>query len=139
MFKTEIGVEWGDCDEAGIVYYPRYFDWFDRTFQRFLKAKGMTQRSLRSEFGVMGTPLVEASCTFKGPVTYDTTVTIGVAVDRWEEKRFTLAYTVFLDGRVVAEGGETRAWVARQDHGKLKALPIPAEFRNRMGGASCEG
>ncbi len=25
-----IRVEWGDCDPAGIVFYPRYFEWFDR-------------------------------------------------------------------------------------------------------------
>src|SRR5688572_5132951 len=24
-----IRVQWGDCDPAGIVYYPRYFEWFD--------------------------------------------------------------------------------------------------------------
>ena len=24
-----IRVQWGDCDPAGIVFYPRYFEWFD--------------------------------------------------------------------------------------------------------------
>jgi acyl-CoA thioesterase FadM len=32
-FRTEILVAWGDCDPAGIVYYPNYFHWFDTIFQ----------------------------------------------------------------------------------------------------------
>jgi len=27
MFRTEFPIEWGDCDEAGIVFYPNYFYW----------------------------------------------------------------------------------------------------------------
>ena len=28
--RHEVTVEWGDCDPAGIVYYPAYFKWFDQ-------------------------------------------------------------------------------------------------------------
>ena len=39
-----IRVQWGDCDPAGIVYYPRYFEWFDAcTILLFEKATGMTK------------------------------------------------------------------------------------------------
>ena len=39
MSVHEITVEWGDCDPAGIVYYPSYFKWFDQgTYRLFLKA-----------------------------------------------------------------------------------------------------
>ena len=44
MFTTLFGVEWGDCDEAGIVYYPRYFYWMDCAFHRFLLARGLSYR-----------------------------------------------------------------------------------------------
>ena len=27
--KRERYVEWGDCDPAGIVFNPRFFEWFD--------------------------------------------------------------------------------------------------------------
>lgn len=27
--RRTIRIEWGDCDPAGIVFYPRYFEWFD--------------------------------------------------------------------------------------------------------------
>ena len=25
--RRTIRIEWGDCDPAGIVFYPRYFEW----------------------------------------------------------------------------------------------------------------
>ena len=25
----KVRIEWGDCDPAGIIFYPRYFDIFD--------------------------------------------------------------------------------------------------------------
>ena len=33
--RHEVTVEWGDCDPAGIVYYPSYFRW---TYHLFLAA-----------------------------------------------------------------------------------------------------
>ncbi len=34
-----VTVEWGDCDETGIVFYPNYFCWFDCGFQRLLRGR----------------------------------------------------------------------------------------------------
>jgi 4-hydroxybenzoyl-CoA thioesterase len=32
--RHEVAVEWGDCDPAGIVYYPAYFRWCDQATYR---------------------------------------------------------------------------------------------------------
>ncbi len=131
MFETYFSVEWGDCDAAGIVYYPRYFDWFDRTWQRWLKAQGMTQRSLAAEFGILGTALSAADASFLAPVTYGGDIAVSASI-RWEDKRLRLEYRVMQDGRAVAEGHEVRAWVGRDENGKLRGLPIPPAFRERL-------
>ena len=34
----EVTVEWGDCDPAGIVYYPSYFRWCDQATYRLFEA-----------------------------------------------------------------------------------------------------
>ena len=60
-------VEWGDCDDFGIVYYPHYFEWFDSAFHRMCLTKGYTQRNLREKFGAQGTPLIDADVTFSRP------------------------------------------------------------------------
>ena len=39
-------IEWGDCDPAGIVFYPRYFAMFDScTTAMFSQALGMSKSS----------------------------------------------------------------------------------------------
>jgi acyl-CoA thioesterase FadM len=37
-FHYDVTVAWGDCDEAGIVFYPNDFYWFDSAFQALLRA-----------------------------------------------------------------------------------------------------
>lgn len=40
-------VEWGQCDPAGIAFYPRYFEMFDAgTAHLFAAALGMTKREM---------------------------------------------------------------------------------------------
>src|SRR5262249_31088359 len=61
----EVTVEWGDCDPAGIVYYPSYFRWFDEaTYRLFLKA-GLRRDDTSKGAWREGTPLVAAECSFR--------------------------------------------------------------------------
>ena len=63
--QHQITVEWGDCDPAGIVYYPSYFKWFDQaTYRLFLQA-GLRRDDITSGQWKEGTPLVAAECSFK--------------------------------------------------------------------------
>lgn len=132
MFETGFDVEWGDCDAAGIVYYPKYFDWFDRTFQNWLRSRSMSQRTLADEFGIIGTPLVDVGARFLAPVTFDEQIRVAAEMAPWQEKRMRIEYRVSLRGATVAEGHEVRAWVARAADGRLKGLVIPQSFRDRM-------
>src|SRR5256885_3350244 len=61
-----IRVQWGDCDPAGIVFYPRYFEWFDAcTILLFEKATGMTKIRMLEKYGGAGLALLEARAAFK--------------------------------------------------------------------------
>ena len=61
-----IRVQWGDCDPAGIVFYPRYFEWFDAgTILLFEKATGMTKIKMLEKYGGAGLALLEARAEFK--------------------------------------------------------------------------
>src|ERR1700704_5177639 len=100
MFSTEFPIEWGDCDEAGVVFYPNYFYWLDCTFQRLIRARGLRLRGLRRRVGGV-TLIVEAF------------------VDTWETKRFRVAYKLSIGERAVAEGFEVRAWAQIDKDGVL--------------------
>jgi acyl-CoA thioester hydrolase len=87
MFKTSFTIEWGDCDEAGIVFYPNYFYWFDCAFQRMLRDRGLSQRDLRKRFGAV-TPIVVAHSDFKTPARYDDILDIEMEVRKVSEADF---------------------------------------------------
>lgn len=127
-FIRETVVEFGDCDEAGIVFYPRYFYWFDCAFHGLLRRCDLSQRVLRARFGAV-TPLVDAGARFRAPARYDDVLAVTAAVELWEERRFRLRYEVRCGDRLVAEGHEVRAWAVLKPDGGIEGGAVPAEFR----------
>ena len=124
-------VEWGDCDAAGIVFYPNYFRWFDAAFQKLLRLKGLDQRELGARYGIIGTGLIDTGARFKGPAAYGDEVELITHIERFEPLTFTAAHTVFKAGRVIVEGFEKRAFLSTgEGEGRLKALPVPEAFRS---------
>lgn len=131
-FSTTYSIEWGDCDEAGIVFYPNYFYWMDTTFHRWCRSFGINQRTLKSRFGAV-TPLVDVGATFRSPASYDDQLTIEASVEEWRDKQFRLSYRLSVGERLIAEGFERRAW-AIFENGRLRGAPIAPEFRAAMEG-----
>jgi YbgC/YbaW family acyl-CoA thioester hydrolase len=127
-FERSFTVEWGDCDEAGIVFYPNYFYWFDCTFQAFLRSKGLSQRELRSRYGAV-TPLVDVGATFRAPIRYDDVIVVSAEVEEWAARRMRLRYVAHCGERIVATGFEVRAWALLKDDGGLKGASVPDDFK----------
>ena len=44
--RKEIQVEWGDCDPAGIVYYPRFFEMFDSCTNALFESVGFKKQEV---------------------------------------------------------------------------------------------
>src|ERR671916_83670 len=90
-------IEWGDCDPAGIVFYPRYFAMFDAsTAALFARA-------------------------FGDEVRIETTVT------EFRRASFDVRHRLLRDdGNLAVEGFETRVWVGRHPDNPdgIKALPL---------------
>ena len=127
-FVQERIIDWGDCDPAGIVYYPCYFRWIDATFHALGRAAGFDQTSLARDFGLLGTPLVDAGLKFLSPGRYHDPLRIEARIARMGGSTVTVAYALSIRGRAVAEGQEVRSFVAEVD-GRLKAVPIPDPIR----------
>src|SRR5260370_28904878 len=97
MFETAFTIEWGDCDEAGIVFYPNYFYWFDCTYQRWLRKLSLSQRELRRRFKSV-TPLVDVGAQFMGPARYDDELQVRAEVSEWRERAVWVVYQPFGGG-----------------------------------------
>ena len=125
-------IQFGDCDEAGIVFYPRYFYWMDSAFQGLLREHGWNQPKLRSLFGTIGTPLVKATASFVAPATYDDVLVVHSGVARWGNSSFDITYKGVVGGRHVFDGSETRVWMIPTG-GRPKGGAIPEGFRKMLG------
>jgi 4-hydroxybenzoyl-CoA thioesterase len=125
-----IRVQWGDCDPAGIVFYPRYFEWFDAsTILLFEKATGMTKIKMLEKYNGAGLALVEASAKFTLPSRYGDDIQVETRVNEFRRSSFSMYHRVLKDGALALEGFETRVWTVRdpQDNNRLRSAPIPAE------------
>jgi 4-hydroxybenzoyl-CoA thioesterase len=127
-----IRVQWGDCDPAGIVFYPRYFEWFDAcTILLFEKATGMIKKRMLETYTGGGLVLLEARAVFKIASHYGEDLEIETGVTEFRRSSFFVHHKVMKGGTLALEGFETRLWTVRdpQDGDKIKSAPMPAEIR----------
>jgi len=127
-----VNVEFGDCDPAGIVFYPNFQRWMDASSLHFFRQCGLPPwRELAKTRGIVGTPLLEISTRFVTAATYAQTLDIETSVVEWRAKVFIQAHRVTRGETLICEGRETRAFVRRDaaDPDRLRALPIPEDIR----------
>jgi 4-hydroxybenzoyl-CoA thioesterase len=125
-----IRVQWGDCDPAGIVFYPRYFEWFDAcTILLFEKATGMTKIEMLAKYGGAGLALLEARAVFKVASHYGEDIEIETEVKEFRRSTFFVEHRVMKGGVLALEGFETRLWTVRDPDNptRLKSGTMPAE------------
>ncbi len=128
--RRALTIEWGDCDPAGIVFYPRYFAMFDAsTAALFAAALGMPKIAWTKRFGILGIPMVDTRASFSIPSAYGDEVVIESRVTAFRRSSFDVQHRLLkADGAVGVEGFETRVWTARDpaDPARIRATPIPA-------------
>jgi 4-hydroxybenzoyl-CoA thioesterase len=128
----QIRVQWGDCDPAGIVFYPRYFEWFDAcSILLFEKATGMIKKKMLETYNGAGLVLLEARAVFKIASHYGEDLVIETGVTEFRRSSFFVHHKVIKGGVLALEGFETRLWAVRdpQEGDKIKSAPMPAEIR----------
>jgi len=128
-------IEWGDCDPAGIIYYPRYFWLFDISTGLLIeRALGMKKLDYLKKYAFAGHPVVETRAQFRAPTRFGDEVTIESAVVHCGRSSFKIEHRLTLDGALVVECSETRVWVERdpKDPLQIKAQRLPQELAARF-------
>jgi YbgC/YbaW family acyl-CoA thioester hydrolase len=102
-------VHWGDCDPAGIIFYPTYFRWMDAATWAFFDSVGYSAKRMRAERRAM--PLVSAECRFIAPATQGDRCEVRSRMARFGGKSFVVGHEIVrADGAALAAGSETRVW-----------------------------
>lgn len=127
--KRNVMIEWGDCDPAGIVFYPRYFAFFDASTAHLFSAVGLKKIDLLKKYDAVGFPMVDTRAKFMIPSKYGDEVTIETTVTEFRKSSFDIRHRLLKGDKVAIECSETRVWVGKDpdNNDKIKAKPIPEE------------
>ncbi|MGJ7609355.1 MULTISPECIES: acyl-CoA thioesterase [unclassified Variovorax] len=123
-------VEFGDCDPAGIVWFPNFFRWIDAASRHFFAECGVPRWEETTEtLGVIGTPLVDTHTRFVKTASYGDTLHIAVRITEWRDKSFVQTYRVTRGEDLILECEEVRIFAAKREGGGIRAVAIPASVR----------
>jgi 4-hydroxybenzoyl-CoA thioesterase len=129
-----VRIRWGDCDPAGIIFYPRYFEIFDHaTATLFERALGVTKLQMFKSFEFAGFPLVRTQARFVRPTRFGDDVVVHSSI-AFGRSSFEVAHRLSLEEETCVECFETRVWVMRDpaNSGRFKARPIPREVLEKF-------
>jgi 4-hydroxybenzoyl-CoA thioesterase len=133
-YSRTILIEFGDCDPAGIVYFPRYFAWFDNNTAGLFGLAGVSLREALTGHEIVGIPMVDAHAKFFLPSTFGDQITIETTIRAFRRSSFDVYHRLFNRGELAAEGFETRVWAGNHPDqpGRLKSRPLPADLIARF-------
>jgi 4-hydroxybenzoyl-CoA thioesterase len=126
-YSRKLTIEWGHCDPAGIVFNPRFFEFFDwSTAQLVNVALALEASSLAAAYGVAGIPLVDTRANFLRPSRYGEEVEILSEVTHVGRSSFEIDHRLFNRGELAVDAHEKRVWTVRdKGDGRLKSQAIP--------------
>ncbi len=126
-----VRVEFGDCDPAGIVWFPNFFRWIDAASRHFFTGCGVPPwRETAQTLGIIGTPLVDTRANFVNAASYGDALTIGTTIAEWRRKSFVQRHRVMRGDDLIMECDEVRVFAATREGGSgIRAVEIPPQIR----------
>lgn len=130
-FVHPVRARFGDCDPAGIVYFPVIHDWFHQAMEAwFDDGLGVPYRAMIEDRRV-GLPAVHSEADFRAPCRLGDLLAVGLSVDRIGERSIDLVYA--LTGEAPDDIRATgRTVVCTVDLDTMEAVPVPDDLRERM-------
>ena len=136
IVRYAVGVEFGDCDPAGIVYFPNFFRWTDAASRHYFVACGVPPwRESEARDGILGTPVVDVQAKFVRPASYGDRLQIDTSIVTWRNRSFVMRHVIRRDDEVLVEATEVRIFARRVpgEQTRIEAVAIPDAIRARCG------
>jgi len=128
VFTTERRVRFADCDAAGIVFFPRYFemlngvveDWFAGPLQVSFRELHVKSR--------VSVPTAAVEARFIAPSRLEDELTFALTVTRLGRSSCSLRHRISAGGTLRFEASQTFVYVGLS----LKPEPWPEDLRARI-------
>ena len=128
-FVTVQKVRFGHVDPAGIVYFPRIYDYLHDVFEEVWEEHvGQRYYHLLLDRKI-GFPLVHSEVDFESPLRFGDRPLVSVTCFKLGRSSLGLRYLMHEADRLCVHARLTTACVDLAD---MKPIPIPPEFRSRF-------
>ena len=137
VHKLALDVRFGDCDPAGIVYFPRFFDFFHQAMESWFPAHLGFGYDEFVRDRKLGFPAVHTEADFKRPSRFGERIEIHQRVTRLGRSSISFAYEIRggEDAQELRATGRSVCVVMNLDAsspGHGKAVEMPAQLRARI-------
>ena len=130
--RAPVTVGWGDCDPAGIAYFPRFFEWMDRASHLLLREMGITRDDMLPPRR-LGLPLVAAEAQFKVPAMLDDELEVRMWINHVGRTSLGLRHEVHRVApgapALLATGSERRVYVGHEQQGAIRPRELSPAMR----------
>jgi 4-hydroxybenzoyl-CoA thioesterase len=128
-FDVQLKVRFGDVDPAGIVYYPKIFDYIHEAFEELWDVHvGARYYQLLLEHRI-GFPLVHSEVDFRHPLRFGDRPRVRVTCTHLGRASIGLAYRFHVDERLCLEALMTVVCVNLEG---MTPTPVPEQYRARF-------
>jgi 4-hydroxybenzoyl-CoA thioesterase len=133
IFRRDLRIEWGDCDPAGIVFYPRYLALFDANTAYLMEAAGLPRKRLIEGYGIAGMPLIDVQAKFLLPSRCGDQVTVESNVAECSRSRIVVEHRILRGDQLAVHGRESRVWAAASGSTDgIRICAVPEEVVSQL-------
>jgi YbgC/YbaW family acyl-CoA thioester hydrolase len=127
-FSTHITVRFGDCDPAGLVYYPVLFHYCHAAMEEFFAARCGTSYARLLAERRLGFPTVNVRAEFFAPFVYGDEASVEVWASAVGRTSVTFEYRLRRASDRMLCASATHVQVA-MNLDERRAVPLPADLR----------
>lgn len=121
-YETTVRVRYEETDQMGVVYYGKFFAWFEVGRVELCRQMGFLYKDMERQDDSY-IVVAEAHCSYKRPARFDDLIRIRTRVAEAHTRTMRFAYELFNDdtGTLIATGETLH--VICDTHGRPKSLP----------------
>ena len=125
-------VRFGECDPAGVTYYPVYFNWFHQAMEAcFEMHLGVPYATM---IQTVGFPAVHTSASFQHPVSVGEKLTIVVSISKLGRSSVLWNFHIYNEQEQLCAIGQVKTVCIPVMTGvfEFESVPIPDELQSGL-------